>query len=148
MKFLHKLLTLLKPANLALFLKILILIPIFKLFLVKMNMPNLLRLLDRNPDNIKPFEKQDKEFAELAWKYTNFILIRFLRSKKPCLLRSLILFYIFRKKALGVKIHFGIKNKLSPFEGHSWLSLNGKFFLDSIDPQLSHTDIYSYPCKI
>ena len=111
-------------------------------------MPALLRFLDKNPDNIKPFENQDKKFAELASKYMNFILISCFRSKKPCLIRSLVLFYLLRKKALDVKIHFGIKKDMSLFEGHSWLSLNGKYFLEHSDPQLLHTDIYSYPCEI
>ena len=147
MKFLQKLLKLLKPANLALFLKIWICIPIFKLLLMKMNMPVLLKSLDRNSDTRKSFENQDKEFAELAWGYTNFILIKCLRSKKPCLLRSLILFYLFRKKALDVKIHFGIKKNVSPFEGHSWLLLNGAYFLENPDPHVLHTDMYSYPSE-
>jgi len=148
MKRLQKLVELTKPINLALFLKILIYIPIFKLLLLWMKMPDLLKSLDRDSDNIKPFENQDKEFAELASKYTNFILISCFRSKKPCLIRSLILFYLLRKKALDVKIHFGIKKSVSPFEGHSWLSLNGKFFLEHCDPQLLHADIYSYPFEI
>ncbi len=145
MKFLQKLFTLLNPANFALFLKIWIYIPIFKLLLMKKNMPVLLKSLDRNPDTTKPCEGRDKEFAELAWRYVNFILIKCLRSKNPCLMRSLILFYLFRKKGLGVKIHFGIKKNMSPFEGHSWLSLNGAYFLEDYDPQLLHTDMYSYP---
>jgi len=148
LKFSQKLLELLKPGNLALFLKILICVPIFKLLLLRMKIPALLRLLDRNSDTIKPFEDQDKKFAELAWKYMNFILITCLRFKKPCLIRSLVLFYLFRKKALNVKIHFGIKKDMSLFEGHSWLSLNGKYFLEHSNPQLLHTDIYSYPCEI
>lgn len=148
MKYLSKLIELSRPANFVLFLRILVYIPIFKFRLMWMKMPELLRSLDKNPGNIKPFENKDKAFSELAWEYASFIIIRCLRFKKPCLIRSLVLFYLFRKKALGVKIHFGIKQNVSPFEGHSWLSLNGTYFLEHTDPLLLHTDIYSYPCEI
>jgi len=148
MTFLQKFFALMKPAHMVLFLHILILIPIIQFLLLKKKIPALLKFLDRNTNKIRPLDEKDGEFTERAWSYANAILIRCLRFKKPCLTRSLILFYLFRKKGLGVRIHFGVKKNMSPFEGHSWLSINGTFFLDHTDPELLHADMYSYPSEI
>ena len=142
MKHLQNLLELSKPSNFFLFFKILIYIPFVRLLLMRMEMPDLLNFLDRNSSKLRPFDNTEKAFFERAWKYSSFILQKLLKSRNPCLYRSLILFHLFRKKGLGVKIHFGIKKNISPFEGHSWLSLNGIFFLETPDPLLLHNDIY------
>lgn len=145
MKYIRNLLELSKPSNFILFFKILLFIPFVKAFLICMEMPALLTFLNSNSSKVRPFDDNDKLFSERAWKYSSFILHKLLKSKNPCLYRSLILFHLFRKKGLGVKIHFGIKKDVSPFEGHCWLSLNGKYFLENPDPLILHNDIYSYP---
>jgi len=147
MKLLKNLLELSRPTNFYLLAKILVYIPFIRILLIRMEIPALLNYLNKNPSEFRPFYNTDKAFSEFAWKYSSFILQKLLKSKNPCLYRSLILFCLFRKKGLGVKIHFGIKKNVSPFEGHSWLSLNGKYFLENPDPLLLHTDIYSYPPK-
>ncbi len=131
--------------KLFLFFKILVSIPLFRLRLLWAKMPSLLKSLDQLSEKRALFEKEDLERARLAWKYANFFLLRCLRVKNPCLLRSLVLFRLFRKAGLDVQIHFGVKKNLSLLEGHSWLLLNGNVLLEQGDPQLTYTQVYSYP---
>jgi hypothetical protein len=131
--------------KLGLFLKIMIDIPIVRFLLIWMKMPNLLGWLDQSSRIRKPFEKRDLDRGKLGWKYVNFFLVCCLRRKNPCLLRSLILFHLFRREGLDAKIHFGIKYGVTPLEGHSWISFNGASLFEQTDPQLIYIDVYSYP---
>lgn len=133
------------PRNLSLFLKILLGIASFRVLIVCMKLPSLLESLDRSSRLRRPFEREDLERARLAWKYANFFLLRCLRVRNPCLLRSLTLFRLFRKAGFDVQIYFGVKKNGSLLEGHSWLLLNGDLLLEQRDPQITYTEIYSYP---
>ncbi len=124
---------------------IVIAIPLLWFFLERMELPNLLGRLDHPSDQRRPFTEDDFEWAKQIWNYAHFILVRCLKVKNPCLLRSLILFRYLRRRGLEAHIHFGIKRNVSPLEGHSWLSLNGKYFLEEEDPQSTYTDVYTYP---
>lgn len=130
--------------KLGLFLKIMIDIPVVRLLLMWMKMPDLLEWLNRSSIRRRS-GKGDLDRAKLGWKYVNFFLIHCLKTKNPCLLRSLILFHLFRKEGLDARIHFGIKDGVTPLAGHSWLSLNGDPFLEQIDPESTYIDVYSYP---
>jgi hypothetical protein len=133
------------PRKLALFLRIAFRIPVFWCLAHQMEMPALLGFLDRSSQEKRPFSEEDLEWARLASKYANFFLLRCLKVKNPCLLRSLILFRLFRRVGFDVQIHFGVKKNDSLLEGHSWLLLNGVFFLEQKDPKLTYTQVYSYP---
>lgn len=145
MKRLKNLLELTNPFNAYLFIKILILLPFIKLLLAQKQLSEVLKRLDENRKKFRMLTHNDRFFSEKAFRYSSFILLKLLKSNNPCLHRSLILFYLFRKKGLAVKIHFGVKNYISPLKGHSWLSLNGKYFLEQSDPRALHADMYSYP---
>ncbi len=133
------------PKRLRLFLEILVSIPLIQVLLISKKMPGLLSRLDHPSKERRPFETPDLEEAKLSWKYSNFFIINCLRAKRPCLLRSLILFNLFRKRGLDSKIHFGIKREMIPLEGHSWISFNGGRYLDPSDPELIYIRVYSYP---
>jgi hypothetical protein len=131
--------------NLRWLLEILIDIPIVWFLLIWMTLPNLLRWLDQPSKTRRPLSKKDSEQAALGWKYTHFLIVRCLKVKNPCLLRSLVLFHLLRRRGLDSQIHFGIKRETHPLEGHSWLSLNGNHPLEQVDPQRIYLPIYSYP---
>ena len=108
-------------------------------------MPDLLRGLDK-PDRARRIPSaRDLEEAGLGWKYTHVFAVRCLRVKNPCLLRSLTLFHLLRRRGLDTQIHFGIKKEVTPLEGHSWISLHGHSPLEQVDPQVTYLSIYSYP---
>ena len=133
------------PRKLGLFLKVLVSIPVLRLLLAGMKIPRLLESLDRASRKREPFGPPELEWARLAWKYVNFLLLTCLKVQRPCLLRSLVLFRLFRKAGLQAKIHMGVKRNGPLLEGHSWLSLNGDLLLEENDPQMTYTRTYSYP---
>ncbi len=133
------------PRNVVLFLKVMASIPLFRFLLFWVKIPTLLKSLDRSSGKRTCFGEDDLKRARLAWKYANFFLLRCLRVKNPCLLRSLVLFRLFRKSGLDVQIHFGVKKNVSLLEGHSWLLLNRNLLLEPTDPQLIYTQVYSFP---
>jgi len=142
---LRKILELYDLRKLALFVRILIDIPVVQFLLIWMKVSRLLEWLDPPARRRIPFKKRDIERAQLGWKYVNFFLIHCFKVKNPCLLRSLILFHLLRKQGLDAKIHFGIKDDVALSEGHSWLSLDGNPLLERTDPRSVYTDVYSYP---
>ncbi len=145
MQSLKSILQLSNPRRLRLFLEILVSIPLIQVLLISTKMPGLLNRLDHPSRERRPFETTDLEEAKLGWKYANFFIINCLKAKRPCLLRSLILFNLLRKRGLDSQIHFGIKREMVPLEGHSWISFNGGRYLDQSDPELIYIRVYSYP---
>ena len=133
------------PRKFALFLGVLFRIPAFWCLLRCMKMPDLLRYLDRPRGGSRAFGREDLEQARLVWKYANFLLIHCFRTKKPCLLRSLILFFTLRRKGIPVQIHFGVKKEEFLREGHCWLFMEGEPFLEQSDPNRIYTRVYVYP---
>ena len=136
---------LVEPENLALFLRIMVSIPVFRSLVKRVEMPDLVRRLDSRSPERRPLGEGDHRRAELASKYADFLLVKCLRQKNPCLLRSLILFHIFRGKGLDARIHFGVKRDGADLAGHAWLSLGGQCRLEPEDPLASYAEMYSYP---
>lgn len=145
MRSLKSLLQLWGLRKLRLSLEILIDTPVVWLLLTWMTLPNLLRWLDQSSETRRALTKKDFEQAGLGWKYTHFLVVRCLKVKNPCLLRSLILFHLLRRKGLDLQIHFGVKRETTSLEGHSWLSFNGDCLLEQVDPRVAYLPIYSYP---
>jgi hypothetical protein len=78
--------------------------------------------------------------------YVDSILALKIFGLKPnCLNRSLILYYFLHKIGVAVKINFGIRKANKDIEGHGWLTLNGKPYLEKSDTLNSFCLIYSYP---
>ena len=78
------------------------------------------------------------------------LLLRFppLLRYGRCLLRSLTLFKFLRRQGWPVEIHFGVKktdDESPDITGHSWLVLEGDFFLESESQQDSFKTTYYYP---
>ncbi len=62
-----------------------------------------------------------------------------------CLKRSLVLYYFLNKYGLNVVMNFGVKKNNDKLDGHGWLTLDGKPYLEAYDPHDSFTVTYSYP---
>ena len=133
------------PHQWVLLLRVLTSIPMVWFLSRWMEISNLLKYLDQPAKNRNPLGPDEIEQAKFIWNYAHFILVKCLQVKNPCFLRSLLLFWILRGKGLESKIYFGVKKRGSPLEGHSWISLNGKFLLEESDPQLTYIDIFAYP---
>ena len=67
--------------------------------------------------------------------------------RKPCLYRSLLLYKFLRENGLPVRIHFGVIKTGEGLIGHSWLTLDGKPFLESGDPGERFVVTFSFPPK-
>lgn len=112
-------------------------------FLIRIkNLPDLCKYL--TPRNIKTNDKKGKII-----KYTDFLLgYKIPIFKKYCLRRSLILYNLLRESGINVIINFGIrKDRKGKLIGHSWLTLDGKVYLEDerITEKLIRID-YVFPC--
>lgn len=89
------------------------------------NLPDLCKCL--TPRSIKTNYRKDKiiKYTDfpLGWKIPVF--------RNTCLRRSLILYSLLRANGTNVIINFGIrKDKKGKLRGHSWLTLDGKVYLE------------------
>jgi hypothetical protein len=78
-------------------------------------------------------------------RYSNFIATALLRSRRPCLLRCLVLYRYCRQGDIPVSIHFGVRQGSTGLEGHSWVSLHGEPLFETEEMLRSYTSIYAYP---
>ena len=133
------------PANLLLLLQLLVAMPWIWVLLVGMKLPALLHTLDRPAYPRRRFDQVAVELAQVAWRYTYFILIKFCRLKKPCQLRSLAVFALMRRRGLDVRIHFGVRKDDLAMVGHCWVTLSGEQVVEQQDPREIYTETYVYP---
>lgn len=89
--------------------------------------------------------RRDLDALDLVWRYSHAIMTTLLRSKRPCLLRSLVAYRYGCKHGIPVSIHFGVKPGIKGLEGHSWVTLQGRLLCESEDGVRSYTAVYSYP---
>jgi len=141
----RKILYLLRPANGVAALSILVILLGVPLRLRRRCLPDLLRSFDGKGEKEALFGDRDRERAELYRDFLDFILLRCLKVKRPCLFRSLALFSYHRRKGIPVRIAYGIRNNGGVLEGHSWLLLDGAPFLERVDPGGTYASLYIYP---
>ena len=78
-------------------------------------------------------------------RYSNFIATALLRSRRPCLLRCLVLYRYCRKGDIPVSIHFGVRQGSNGLEGHSWVSLDGAPRFETEEMLQTYTTVYAFP---
>ena len=110
---------------------------------------NLLKRFGERPDrSVLPPEdppSPNGDSLDRLWRYSNFIARILLRSRRPCLLRSLTLYRHCREHGAPASIHFGIKHGDGGLQGHSWVSLQGTPLFETPESLQSYAVIYSYP---
>ena len=78
-------------------------------------------------------------------RYSNFIATVIFRSRRPCLLRCLVLYRYCRSRGVPVSIHFGIKRETDGLQGHSWVSLDGTPLFEEEEMLQAYANVYTYP---
>lgn len=89
--------------------------------------------------------RPDAHALEQVWRYSHVIITTLLRSRRPCLLRSLVLCRYCWKHGIPVSIHCGVKPGMDGLGGHSWITLDGAPLFESSETLKPYTVVYSYP---
>lgn len=95
--------------------------------------------------HVEKWPSQNGVSLDRLWRYSNFFARALLRSRHPCLLRSLTLYRHCRANGAPASIHFGIKRDADDLQGHSWVSLHGAPLFEAAEALQSYTAIYTYP---
>jgi hypothetical protein len=87
----------------------------------------------------------DTRQIRTIWRYSHVIVTSLLHSRRPCLLRSLVVYRYGCRYGLPISIHFGVKSGIEGLEGHSWVALHGSPLCESEERLESYVAVYSYP---
>jgi len=131
--------------NWLLYIQILIGISIIRFLVDRIEIRALLNRLDGPRTARRPFRDADIQRAWIGRRFADLILVRFLKNTTPCLVRSLTLFHLLRRRGLDVGIVFGVQKNTSPLKGHSWILINGETPLETAAPEASCVTLFSYP---
>lgn len=93
----------------------------------------------------KTLVKPDIRSIDRIRRYSHAIITSLLRSRRPCLLRSLVLYRYCWKQGVPIAIHFGVKFGSNGLDGHSWITLDGAPLFESSETLRPYTVVYSYP---
>jgi hypothetical protein len=80
-----------------------------------------------------PASDQDRAVLQKAWRACNFFLNRILRTNKPCLRRTMVLYHWCRKHGVEAKLIVGFYKEGREIKGHSWLLLDGAPFNEDLE---------------
>lgn len=148
MKSLRRLRELSNPEALRLLVWSLLAILKVSLLLRNQMLPAILQDLGRPRDRDSGGVAQRRDAADSlgrVWRYSHVIVTTLLRSRRPCLLRSLVVYRYGRLHGIPVSIHFGVKSGMDGVEGHSWVTLHGSPLCESIEGVRLYVAVYSYP---
>ena len=69
--------------------------------------------------------------------------------RRGCLTRGLTLYYALRRAGVDAGLEFGLGKVPTGdgFDGHCWLVLDGKPYLESRDPYSHYATMYAFGCK-
>jgi hypothetical protein len=111
-------------------------------------LPALLRYLARpsyTRANQKAQLEPDLRSLDRVRRYSHVIVTSLLHSRRPCLLRSLVLYRYCWKHGVPVSIHFGVRSGIDGLEGHSWVTCNSTPLGESEEGLRPYVAVYSYP---
>jgi hypothetical protein len=86
----------------------------------------------------------DRDEMEKMVKFADFLLHRVLRSRNPCLLRSLLLYRYLRASGEEVSIVFGVRDGEETLQGHAWILRDVKPLLEE-ESTGEYEAVYVYP---
>lgn len=110
-------------------------------------LPALLRHLARPSyvrANHKTHPEPDVRSLDRVRRYSHMIITSLLRSRRPCLLRSLVVYRYGCKHGIPVSIHFGVRPGMDGLEGHSWVTLDGTPLGESEEGLRLYVAVYSH----
>lgn len=88
------------------------------------------------------------ERAAISYSLTEYLLrAPLFPFARTCLRRSLLLSHLFRRSGIMVGTAFGVDPAESGWEGHSWLVLEGKPFLETEEEGTSFLPIFHLPAE-
>jgi hypothetical protein len=65
-----------------------------------------------------------------------------------CLTRGLTLFWFLRRAGLDVELRFGLDlGDQAAADGHCWLAIDNRPFLEQVDPRPRFAELYRFPLK-
>lgn len=81
-----------------------------------------------------------------AVRYIGSLVKFFGKGKNSCFYRSLILFYLLRRRGVGIVIHFSANLEGEKVSGHAWLVKDGELYLeDQSSTGRLHDTLFSFP---
>jgi hypothetical protein len=122
--------------------EVLLLLALLRGLLFGVQLQTLLRWLDA----LGRYRPVDPGTLERTARFTDALLAR-LAFPLPgkCLPRSLVLYAFARRARLPVHFHCGVRRAGSRLEGHAWLTLDGRPFLERGDPVESFAVTLTHP---
>lgn len=111
-------------------------------------LPALLRYLGRTSPvgaDYRASLRADTRSIDRVRRYSHVIITGLLRSRRPCLLRSLVLYRYCWKHGVPVTIHFGVRPGTDGMEGHSWVTRDGTPLGESEAGVRPYVAVYSHP---
>lgn len=76
-------------------------------------------------------ERQSLEELRKCRRIFDYLLVRRLRLRKPCLLRSYVLLNEALKRGISASICIGVLKDSDVLYGHSWIEVNGAPFMEN-----------------
>ena len=114
----------------------------FRLFLLRVPLPTTLRWLTP----VRVPATADAGMMAKATQYADALLWRLaFPLRGPCLPRSLTLYYFARRYGFPVQFHCGVCRTNGTLQGHAWLSLSGRPFLEANNPADNYAVTFSFP---
>ncbi|CBE67963.1 MAG: lasso peptide biosynthesis B2 protein [Candidatus Methylomirabilis oxygeniifera] len=149
MKTLRRLRELTDPESFRLFGWSLLMVFVVATLLRFTRLPVLLRYLTRPAAPIRTGHKSvrtlETRAVDRVRRYSHVIITGLLRSRRPCLLRSLVLYRYCWKCGVPVSIHFGVRSGMGGLEGHSWVTCDGIPLGESDAGVRPYIVVYSFP---
>ncbi|HPF21632.1 MAG TPA: lasso peptide biosynthesis B2 protein [Syntrophomonas sp.] len=72
------------------------------------------------------------EMLDKASRAADFLLLRVIRTEKPCLPRSLTLFHWCSRNGIKARIMVGVKKSQQLLEGHSWILIEDQPYREDL----------------
>ena len=111
------------PLRVILFAEVLLKLVLLKVLVETVRLPRLLQLVE--PGRPSLTWKGDLEVLKA---FTDIILGRILKTRRPCMLRSLLLYRYMKSRGMAVQVVFGVRQGGGRLEGHAWLLRDGRPF--------------------
>jgi hypothetical protein len=107
----------------------LILLPVAHLAL---RLARLEALLTRLARQVPPPDAVDTQAARSAARMVN-VAARYGPYRAPCLERSLVLWWLLRRRGIATDLRIGVRKADGEFEAHAWVELEGAVINDRAD---------------